>query len=182
MSDPLQHLSEADRNLLARRAERLDRVEDAPVAEERLRLLVLRLGGERYACETRWVQEIAAVAQLTRLPWLPAWLVGTIYLHGRVLGVVDLRQLFGLPLGALAERCSVVVLRTPTRECALLADTVEGIVQVAAASLTEDIATLIPRHKESFRGVTHDQIAVLDGEKLVDGPLLQLALRQSPTR
>lgn len=58
-------------------------------------VLVVRLGGSRYAVALGAVAEVGRPPRLTRLPGLPAWVAGVANWRGRVLPVVDLCPLLG---------------------------------------------------------------------------------------
>ncbi|HUR13346.1 MAG TPA: chemotaxis protein CheW [Mycobacteriales bacterium] len=92
------------------------------VAEE---VVVVRLGGSRYALPMSAVAEVGRPPGLTRVPGLPAWLAGVANWRGRVLAVIDLRPL--LDAGAeLDKRARLVVLNRGGVPVGLLTEGVEG--------------------------------------------------------
>src|SRR4051794_36714431 len=103
----LARASAGTREALAPSAERVDAVlEDRarrlarPLAAAQpsgglLDLLAFRLAGERYAVETRYVQEVVRLS-LTPIPGVPGAVAGVGNLRGEVLVVFDLRPLLGL--------------------------------------------------------------------------------------
>ena len=76
-----------------------DQAELAPAArEEKIRLLVFRLGDEWYGLDATLVQEISRVNQITRLPLTPPHVLGLVNLRGSIVGVIDIRPT-GRPAG-----------------------------------------------------------------------------------
>jgi len=61
-------------------------VNGAPVVEE---VVLVRLGGCRYALPMSAVAEVGRPPSLTRVPGLPAWVAGVANWRGRVLAVLD---------------------------------------------------------------------------------------------
>ncbi len=79
-------------------------------------VVVVRLGGSRYAVPMSCVAEVGRPPSLTRVPSLPAWTAGVANWRGRVLAVIDLRPLLAAPVAGLDRRARLVVLnRVPIR-------------------------------------------------------------------
>ncbi len=67
------------------------------------------LGDEEYAIEALKVQEITGLPQITKVPYLPAFIKGVINLRGTVVPVVDLRLKFGFkPIDYTKQTCVIV--------------------------------------------------------------------------
>ncbi len=89
-------------------------------------VVVVRLGGSRYALPMEAVAEVGRPPGLTRVPGLPAWLAGVANWRGRVLAVLDLRPLLEAPAGELDRRARLVVLNRGGVPVGLLTEGVEG--------------------------------------------------------
>ena len=89
-------------------------------------VVVVRLGGSRYALPMEAVAEVGRPPGLTRVPGLPAWLAGVANWRGRVLAVVDLRTLLAAPAHPLDRRARLVVLHRGSVPVGLLTEGVEG--------------------------------------------------------
>jgi purine-binding chemotaxis protein CheW len=88
-------------------------------------VVVVRLGGSRYALPMSAVAEVGRPPGLTRVPGLPSWLAGVANWRGRVLAVIDLRPL--LEAGdELDRRARLVVLNRGGVPVGLLTEGVEG--------------------------------------------------------
>ena len=127
-------------------------------------VVVVRLGGCRYALPLPSVVEVGRPSGLTRVPGLPDWVCGVTNWRGRVLAVVDLRPLLSAPAAPLDRAGRLVVLvRGPVR-LGLLAEAVEGTVAVppeiepVLAHLPAQSAALLAGHLTDAAG----PVGVLD--------------------
>lgn len=89
-------------------------------------VVIVRLGGSRYALPMDCVAEVGRPPALTRVPSLPNWLAGVVNWRGRVLAVIDLRPLLGAPLTEVDRRARLVVLNREGVPVGLLTEGVEG--------------------------------------------------------
>lgn len=167
MSAQLQ--SDAER-ILRERAQRLARPEQLEVPGQQIELLEFRLAQERYAVETRHVQEVYTLHDLTPLPGTPPFLLGLINVRGRVLPVFDLRKLFELPEQGLTDLHRVVLVRGNDLELGLLADLTVGVREIARASLQPSLPTLTGIRAQYLLGVTQEHLVVLDLERILADP------------
>jgi chemotaxis signal transduction protein len=100
-------------------------VEELPNAAPN-EVVVVRLGGSRYALPMDCVAEVGRPPALTRVPGVPGWLAGVANWRGRVLAVLDLRSLLAAPGTALDRRARLVVLNRGGVPVGLLTEGVEG--------------------------------------------------------
>jgi chemotaxis signal transduction protein len=98
-------------------------VERAAKVEE---LVVVRLGGCRYALPMAAVAEVGRPPSLTRVPGLPAFVAGLANWRGRVLAVLDLRGLLAAESTPLDRRGRLVVLQHTGVRVGLLVEAVAG--------------------------------------------------------
>lgn len=89
-------------------------------------VVVVRMGGSRYALPMSAVAEVGRPPALTRVPGLPVWLAGVANWRGRVLSVLDLRPLLAAPAHDLDRRARLVVLHRAGIPVGLLTEGVEG--------------------------------------------------------
>lgn len=89
-------------------------------------VVVVRLGGCRYAVSMDAVAEVGRPPVLTRVPGLPSWVAGVANWRGRVLAVLDLRPLLTAGPAPLDRRGRLVVLTSGDVRVGLLAEAVEG--------------------------------------------------------
>lgn len=115
-----------------------------------LELVVVRLGGSRYALPMAAVAEVGRPPGLTRVPGLPAWVAGVANWRGRVLAVLDLRSLLSAGAGPLDRRGRLVVVAHGGLRFGLLVESVAGgavldpeAVEPALAHLPESAGSLL---------------------------------------
>ncbi|MGH7719195.1 MAG: chemotaxis protein CheW [Gemmatimonadaceae bacterium] len=160
------------RQILAERARELAAT-SAPAQSpgDAIETIAFTLAGQRYAIESRFVVEVFHLSELARLPGGergggsgPA--VGLTGWRGRLLTILDLRQVLGLPTGALDDLARVIVLGAERPVYGLLADRVDELVAVPVAELHAPHES-VRVNRKFVRGVTGDALLVLDAEALL---------------
>lgn len=92
--------------------------------------VIVRIAGGRYAVEMAAVAEVGRPPRITRVPGVPSWVAGVANWRGRVLAVVDLRPLLGVPQAPLTTAGRLVVLSRDGVTVALLTEAVDGVTSV----------------------------------------------------
>jgi purine-binding chemotaxis protein CheW len=132
-------------------------------------VVVVRLGGCRYALPMPSVGEVGRPPGLTRVPGLPAWVAGVANWRGRVLAVVDLRSLLGGEAPSLDRRARLVVVTRAGVQVGLLTEGVEGTSDVDADAVEPTLAHLPPAASDLLAGQFTDAggpVGVLDLDAL----------------
>lgn len=122
-------------------------------------VIVVRLGGSRYALPMSSVAEVGRPPSLTRVPGLPAWLAGVANWRGRVLAIIDLRPLLTAAAAPLDRRARLVVLNRGGVPVGLLTEGVEGTEQLDEDALEPSLANLA----ESAAGLLAGQVTDATG-------------------
>jgi purine-binding chemotaxis protein CheW len=161
-------LSEQDKkSLLKARATSLAALPPSEAAEEYLEIIEFQLASETYGIELRHASEVSLLKELTPVPCTPAFVLGIINLHGRVLSVVDLKRFFDLPNNALTDLNRVIVVRKDGMEVGILADTIHGVRRIPRRALQPSLPTLTGVRAEYLKGITGERLIVLDADKLL---------------
>jgi chemotaxis signal transduction protein len=137
----------------------------APTAE----IVIVRLGGCRYALPMPAVAEVGRPPALTRVPGVPSWVAGVANWRGRVLAVLDLRPLLSAEPTSLDRRGRLVVLTRGGVTAGLLTEGVEGTSDVETDSVEPSLANLPAATGALISGQITDErgpIGVLDLEAL----------------
>lgn len=135
--------------------------------EETMRVVEFSLAHERYAVEAVFVRSVQQAPRLTPIPCTPAFVLGIMSVHGRILSVVDLRAFFDLPAISMAQREAVIILRTERLEIGALIDEVLGSWLLPVKSLKAVVPGRVGIRREYLRGVVDDQLFVLDAERIL---------------
>lgn len=97
--------------------------------------LIFPLEDRRYAVAMENVERVVRAFAPAPLPKGPAAVSGLLNMHGRVLPLLNLRHIFGLPERALAAGDYFIIAAGPAGACAIPADSAPEL----AACLPEDI-------------------------------------------
>jgi purine-binding chemotaxis protein CheW len=128
-----------------------------------VRHVIFRVEKERYGLPLAAVKEVVVPPdRFTRVPRAPLAVAGVMNLRGRVVTVVELRQLLGLPDGA-TPCCKVVLLERGRRDLGLLVTDVDGIEAVERVSAAPGKAVPAVRGVARLKGMA---VTVLDPEGL----------------
>jgi purine-binding chemotaxis protein CheW len=146
------------------RAEHLAQAVEQKNEDERIQLLLFRLGREVYALEVKYVFDIRLIDQVTLIPRVPDWVVGVVTNRGRILTVIDLRRFFNLPGEPAPENKSPndsrpdrfqVSVETPLMEIALLVDDVLSVEAVPLNQIRSQPDVWGEMRPEYVHGITH---------------------------
>jgi purine-binding chemotaxis protein CheW len=127
--------------------------------------VVVRFGAGRYAVPMSAIAEVGRVPRVTRVPGVPLWIAGVSNWRGRILPVVDLRPLLGVPASDVREDARVVVTGDETVSVGLLVEAVEGVATLPDGELDSPPATVGNDAAELLAGQWNDErgpIGVID--------------------
>lgn len=128
-----------------------------------MRHVIFRVEKERYGLPLAAVKEVVVPPErFTRVPRAPTAVAGVMNLRGRVVTVVELRQLLGLPDGPTPPG-RVVLLERGRKDLGLLVTDVEGIEAVERVTTAPGKPTAAVRGVARLKGLA---VTVLDPEGL----------------
>lgn len=120
------------------------RIQDSPEAAGGCMLVVVfGIGTRRCAIALHAVERVVAAVESAPLSGAPAAIFGIVNIHGTAIPILDVRPRFGEPAGALRLDSEFIIIRTPLRVMALLADHVEGVRTIPHATILQ-FADLAP--------------------------------------
>jgi len=158
------------KRILRARARTLARKPAAAASGAMLELLEFHLADERYALETRYVQEAHPLRELTPLPGTPPFVLGIVNVRGRILPVLDLKKFFELPERGITDLHRIILVRGEDMVLGLLADTVVGVHSIAQDRLQSTLPTLTGIRADYLKGVTDERLVVLDIARILADP------------
>jgi purine-binding chemotaxis protein CheW len=162
-------VSEIEKILLERARQLAQPLEDSGDGEG-VEIVAFVVGGENYGIETAQLRAVYAAREITPLPCAPAWVSGILNVRGRILTVVSLRHMMGIP-STDSDTHSVLILRGEATDgsgdMALLVDVIDGV-RVLKAKQIEPPHTL--GGARYVRGVTTERLALLDAALILADP------------
>ena len=112
-------------------------VEHTAEATDEMQLVSFEVAGQEYALSIENVQEIVQVPDhINRVPKTDAHVLGVVTLRNRLLPLVSLREMFGLPAVPLDDRNKIVVVPLPDQtSVGIVMDTVKQVLRVNRSML-----------------------------------------------
>lgn len=132
-----------------------------------IEVLEFLLENEKYAFETKYVKEVFPFKNCTPLPCVPSFIQGLINVRRRIVSVVNLKKFFELAEAEDFSYNQIIILSFEAIEMAFLADQVIGISQLIASELQVSLPSLTGKRQQFLKGVTKEQLALLDGKLLL---------------
>lgn len=171
--DAARYSSQDAQTILRTRAQNLARApeQDSELGAT-LELLEFRLALERYGVETRHVQEVQPLRDLTPLPCTPSYMRGIVNVRGQILPVVDIKEFFDLPREGITDLHRIVIIRGQGLEIGLLVDVVVGVRSISTDGLQSLLPTFAGIRAEYLKGVAAGRLIVLDMDHILSDPKL----------
>ena len=172
---------EQRRRILQARAEAMAAVRPpAPVAGEGIEVVEFTLAERRCAIECAFVREVQPLKELTGIPCTPPFVSGIINAHGRILAVIDLQKFLELAESGLSDLNKVIILQHGDLEFGILADRIVGTYWLPLTDLQAAAPAIDLARPDCVRGVTDQQVMVLDAQRLVADAALVVDDEVSP--
>jgi purine-binding chemotaxis protein CheW len=168
-----------------------NRAGDASADE--IQLVSFGLAGQEYALPIEHVQEIVQVPDvISAVPNCDESVLGVMTLRNRLLPLVSLRRLFGLPMSELSEQCRIVVVSLSKHDDALavgiVTDTVKEVLRVQR-SIVDPLPELLAsggslREVEMVCRIDDGRrlVSILSAERLFTNATIQDAFRSTEVR
>jgi positive phototaxis protein PixI len=119
---------------------------------------------------------ILPVGAITPMPNMPAYVMGLLNRRSKVLWVIDLARMLGLPpIEINVQHYNIVIISNGTNTFGVIVQAVEGVVRLTAECIQSPIAQVSSSLVPYLRGcVLQEQeiLLVLDAEAIMRSPLL----------
>lgn len=159
--------SELNKHILRERAEFLSQIpSEKKSPEHEIEVLDFSISGERYAIETSFIREVCLLELLTRVPCVPSFILGVIYLRGQFFSVMDLGKFFNLPERGIMHLNKVILVAEGALELGIFAKAI-GSVQKIDLSRVHAFPTLKGLGSDYVKGVTAQGLIVLNMKKIL---------------
>src|SRR5271157_601766 len=118
-----------------------------------LQLVSFQLDKELYGIEITRVREIILITEITRIPQTPHYVKGLINLRSTVIPVIDLRSLFGLQEGEMADESRIMVLQSKGKTIGIVVDAVSEVLRVKSDQIAPPPPTVAGLGREYLTGL-----------------------------
>lgn len=129
----------------------------ATTSNTQQQFLTFRLDEVDYAVEVEKTREILDLVSITRMPQMPAAMLGVINLRGGAVPVIDLRRHFGLPATERTrENCIIlleVVANGATMVVGALADAVSEVLELPESEIEPPPRLGMQLHRDFIQGM-----------------------------
>jgi purine-binding chemotaxis protein CheW len=129
------------------------------------------IAGQKYLFRIERIQEIITPGSVTRVPDVPAYVVGVSNLRGTIIPVIDLRLLFGLPPRTPDADTRTIVVNIGDRTMGCMVDAVSQVIRIPVEqihSAPDTVASDGQRSVEGFARAGADLFILLDVGSLLD--------------
>ncbi|OQX77618.1 MAG: hypothetical protein B6D64_08010 [Bacteroidetes bacterium 4484_276] len=91
------------------------------------KLVVFQIDNQRFALPLPVVERVVQVVEIFPLPKMSDYVHGIINLHGKIIPVINMRFLFGLPAKEIELSNQLIIAITPSGKLALLVDSTHEV-------------------------------------------------------
>ena len=142
-----------------------------------LRVLVFSLGKENYCIDVRQAKEVMKMPETTRVPNVPAFVLGVANLRGEIISILDMHYFFGLEPQGKSQDVRIIVTDLTGEAVALRVDRVKDTIGIDEDDVQAPLATLKGRLAGYTRGQVkygEDILIFLDLEKVLQSDEMRL--------
>ena len=143
------------------------RLEKTEKESESIEVLVFSLGSEKYGVGSETVKEVCPMRHITKVPCVPAFVMGIINIRGKIFSILDIRRLLNLPEVKNSKQGKVVIIGFGEMEVGILADDVLGVRHVRMSEIQQDVPTLTGTNEKYLYGIVSDRLTILNVENFL---------------
>ncbi len=148
-----------------------NRADSAPCRSSARRILVARIGQERYGFDLATVMTVFSTPKVTPVPAARQELLGLINVGGEIQSVFDAARLLGLPATTDCGVGHVLLLRHAQCAIALRVDRVEAIEDIGSETLLTSEQNSPAEALQYIEGIAPGRLIVLHARRLLSHPV-----------
>jgi len=162
--------AEKQQEILHQRARELStpKNDGLSLVENGMLIVKFLLAKELYGIETRFVQEVLPLKELTMIPGTPAFIMGVINVRGKIFPVLDPKIFFNLPERGITDFNKVILIDYELKHFGILTDAIRGTEVIRSGSLNPAPYTVSGIGNEFVQGITKDGLIILKTEALIN--------------
>jgi purine-binding chemotaxis protein CheW len=131
------------------------------------KIFLFNIGNLRIGLDLGVVQRIEGAVEITRIPDMPASITGIVDYHGSIIPVYDLRQRLGLPVKDVHPSWKFIIVDSGKHRMILVADEVEGILDVEFSDIIPGPALDKGMEQPSFLRLEDGIVYVFDIDRFL---------------
>lgn len=160
-------MSKSKETILEQRAKEIALPMKKEILANTIDVVTFYLNDEKYAIESIYIKEIFPIKEVTPLPGLPPLVYGIINFRRKIISLVNLKILLQLPIKEhVLEKA--LILEGVNQEFAVMIDQLDETKSISIETLQTSLPTLSGPQQDFLKGMTLDQLSLLDGEKLLN--------------
>jgi purine-binding chemotaxis protein CheW len=166
-------LSEDERRRILHERARLlalKEVVSTAVQGETLYVFEFFLAGEKYAFDTKFVQEVLPGKNVASLTCTPRFITGVMNVRGEIVTVLDTKMLFGLESQGMAPDTKIIIINNGSANMGFLVDQVIGISELSRHDLQPPLPTIGAQQTRYIQGITAEPLILIDVDALTNDP------------
>lgn len=137
------------------------------------RLFVFTIMGQQYAVDLYSVERVIHAVEITRVPERSDLILGVINVHGKIISVINIRKMLGLPEREIDIDDFILLVNIPDGSTAFVIDSYAGVVDVTNEDITESGSIFPGLHSvEGIFKISGDVILIQNLEKLLAGGVM----------
>jgi len=109
--------------------------EEDTKTDEIVQLVGFIVGEEEFGVPILSIQEIIKPIEWTRVPFVPAYVLGVFNLRGNVLPLIDLRKKFNVPAEEIDENTRFIVMKIKNEDVAFVIDRLTSAIRIPKSSI-----------------------------------------------
>jgi purine-binding chemotaxis protein CheW len=161
-------VSEEKKRILKARAKALAKEPAGQeIRQDSIGVMEFVLANEKYGIESAYIHEVYLMRDLTPIPRTPPFVLGITNVRGKFLSVIDIKRFFDLPEKGLGDLNRIIIVEAGEVELCILADVVLGVRSIPLDEIQPSLPNLTGIRQEYLRGITKDQVVILDMEKFL---------------
>jgi chemotaxis signal transduction protein len=162
-------MKEAEKRILARRAEQLARPKTtAHKRKETAALLAFYVLGTRYALPLSGVESVARIEEVLTLPQTPAFIAGVVRRSGKATALIDLRRFLQPAITGIADANYAIVVTAKGKRAALEVEDIEGVIYVETEQMVPPPENLDAIQTPFVTAATADGRCVIDVDRFLE--------------
>lgn len=137
----------------------------------KISVLQFSLYPETLAISDTYVSEVFSLTEITVIPGTPAFVMGVVNRRGRVICIINLKQILNIKTEGLTEMNKIICLKKGNTEFGIVTDSLLGVKMIDKTDINK--GTLLNTDKFNLiEGITPDGIVILNDLNILNSKAL----------